>query len=185
MADATENNEQAEAGSEDQKPRSNIGLIVAFVAIVILVETGMFFFFVPSPEQVSALAEASLIKAVEETEEEALQQTSDENEHIEIELGRFGETFSPIDTERTFRVELRLYGLIQRKNEDLMKEELETKQGRLRHAIRMKIRNSELAELTENQLALLERRILTTCNHLLEEDYLLGIGFHEYQLAEE
>lgn len=183
MADATDDKNDSEEAPV--KPRSNIGLIVAFVSAVIVVESSMFFFLVPSAEEVSALAEARLIKAVEETEEESQKQTSDENENIEVNLGMFGETFSPTDTERTFRVELKLYGLIQRKNEERMKDELEEKQGRLRHEIRMKIRNSELRELTDNQLSLLQRRILTQCNHILDEDYLVGIGFHEYQLIEE
>jgi hypothetical protein len=82
-------------------------------------------------------------------------------------------------------VELRLYGLIRKKNRDKMTKEFDSKKGRLRHAIRMKVRNSELNELTENQLGLLQRRILTTCNHLLDEDLLLGVGFHEFQLIEE
>ncbi|MEM9644527.1 MAG: dihydrolipoamide acetyltransferase [Planctomycetota bacterium] len=183
MAETDTENAETEAAAV--KPRSNVGLIVGFVSVVVLVETGMFFFLVPSAEQVSAIAEANLIKAVQEGEQEAAQQEVDENERLEIELGEFGETFSPIDTERSFRVELRLYGLVYRKNMDRMKEELDAKQGRLRHAIRMKIRNSEIAELTDNQLALLERRILTTCNHLLEEDYLLGVGYHDYQLLEQ
>ncbi len=49
----------------------------------------------------------------------------------------------------------------------------------------MKIRNSALEELNENNLGLLERRILTTCNHLLEDDLLLGVGFKSYQLIEQ
>ena len=66
-----------------------------------------------------------------------------------------------------------------------MKSEFAEKEGRLRHAIRMKIRNSALDELNENNLGLLERRILTTCNHLLEDDLLLGVGFKSYQLIEQ
>ncbi len=168
-----------------EKPRSNVTLIVAFVSVVVLIETGMFFFLVPSADEVSALAEANLIKAVQEGEQEAVQQEVDENKSVEFNLGDFGETFSPIDTERMFTVQIRLYGLIRQKNIEKMKREFEAKQGRLRHAIRMKIRNSELTELKENQLALLQRRILTTCNHLLEEDYLLGVGFHDYQVRED
>lgn len=184
MADEAETNEE-NAEETPTKPRSNVSLIVAFVSVVVLVETGMFFFLVPSAEEVSALAEANLIKSVQEVEEESAQQVIDENKNIEVDLGMFGETFSPIDTERTYRVEIRLYGLVRLKSLDRVKEELDAKQGRLRHAIRMKIRNSELHELQDNQLGLLQRRILTTSNHLLEEDYLVGIGFHEYQLSEE
>ncbi|MFK8113035.1 MAG: dihydrolipoamide acetyltransferase [Rubripirellula sp.] len=161
------------------------GLIIAFVAMVVLMETAMFFFLVPSAEEVSALAEAKLIKSVQDGAAAAEEQESDENMVKEFALGMYGEAFSPIDTERTYRVEINLYGLIRKKNHELMSSEFESKEGRLRHAIRMKIRNSALEELNENNLGLLERRILTECNHLLEDDLLLGIGFKSYQLIEQ
>ncbi len=172
---------------EADKPAGKSGkmLLIAFVGIVVLVETAMFFFLVPSAEDVSALAEARLIKSIQEGEEQADQQMVDENVPQEFQMGMFGETFSPTDSDRSFRVEVRLFGLVQKKNQEKLQKEFDEKQGRLRHAIRMKIRNSELSELQDNQLGLLERRILTTCNHLLDEDLLLGIGFNDYQLIEE
>lgn len=160
-------------------------LVIAFVGAVVLMETAMFFFLVPSAEQVSALAEAQLIRSVQEGEVAAEEQASSENSVKEFKLGLFGETFSPIDTERSYRVEIDLYGLVRKKNIEKMDAEFAEKEGRLRHEIRRKIRNSELKELNENNLGLLERRILTTCNHLLEEDLLLGIGFKSYQLIEQ
>lgn len=187
MADAPDPEATAgEAAAESTPPvRSTKGLVVVFVAFIVLLETAMFFFLVPSAEDVSALAEARLIQAVQDGEEQAEKQLSKENEVEEFDLGMFGETFSPIDTDRSYRVELRLYGLIRKKDREKMQAEFTAKNGRLRHAIRMRVRNSELGELQENQLGLLERRILTTCNHLLSEDLLLGIGFHDYQLMEE
>lgn len=161
------------------------GLIIAFVSVVVLLETAMFFFLVPSAEDVSALAEAKLIKSVQEGEVAAEEIASNENKVLEFQLGLYGEIFSPHDTERTYRVELELYGLIRKKNESKMQSEFKEKEGRLRNAIRMKIRNSSLEELNENNLGLLERRILTTCNHLLEEDLLLGVGFKRYDLIEQ
>lgn len=169
-----------------EKPsRSGKGMILAFVGVVVIVETAMFFFLVPSAEEVSALAEARLIKSVQQDKQNAEQQILDEKLPQEFDMGIFGETFSPIDSERQFRVEIRLFGLVHKKNADRLSKEFSAKEGRLRHAIRMKIRNSELGELQDNQLGLLERRILTTCNHLLDDDLLLGIGFTDYQLIEE
>jgi len=185
MADETTTPPDEESNDLPIRPRSNTPMVIAFVGMIVVIETAMFFFLVPSAEQVSALAEAQLIDSVQEGAEEAEKEASDENRVEEFELGTFGETFSPIDTDRSFRVELRLYGLIRSKNRDVMTREFETKNGRLRHEIRRKIRNSELSELQDNQLGLLERRILTTCNHLLDEDMLLGVGFHDYQLIED
>ncbi len=184
MADENETEEQVEA----EAPSTSGGgksLLFAFVAVVVLLETAMFFFLVPSSEDVSALAEAKLIKSVQEVDAEAEEQELDENEVVEKELGMYGEIFSPHDTERTFRVELNLYGLIRKKSTEAMEAEWAAKEGRLRNAIRRKIRNSSLEELNENNLGLLERRILTQCNHLLEEDLLLAVGFKSYQLLEQ
>ena len=187
MADDTENQTEASQIQAESPPNrgGGRGLIIAFVTVVVLLETGMFFFLVPSADEVSALAEAKLIKSVQDGDAAAEEQANDENTVKEFQLGMYGETFSPIDTERTYRVEIDLYGLIRKKNHDMMQEEFSQKEGRLRHAIRMKIRNSALEELNENNLGLLERRILTTCNHFLEDDLLLGVGFKSYQLIEQ
>jgi flagellar basal body-associated protein FliL len=170
-------------------PRGGAGktkvIVGGFISAVVVLETALFFFLVPSAEEISALAEARLVQTVQEKKQQAENQSLDEEKVKEFPLGEFGETFSPIDTERSFRVEMRIYGLVRNKNADKLKTEFAAKEGRLRHAIRMKIRNSELSELSENQLGLLQRRILTTCNHLLEGDLLLGIGFNDYQLVEE
>ncbi len=160
-------------------------LIMAFVGVVVLLETAMFFFLVPSAEDVSALAEAKLIQSVQEIDSESAEQASDENKPVEFQLGKYGEIFSPHDTVKNYRVEIDIYGIILTKNEDAMEKEFEEKQGRLRNAVRRKIRNSSMEELNENNHGMLERRILTQCNHLLEEDLLLGVGFKAYQLIEQ
>ena len=70
MADETEN-QKHDADGQPASPTQRgggRGLIIAFVAVVILMETGMFFFLVPSADEVSALAEAKLIKSVQEGE---------------------------------------------------------------------------------------------------------------------
>ena len=185
MADEQETPAEEETEVAEKSGGSGRGLVIAFVAVVVLMETAMFFFFVPSAEEVSALAEAKLIKSVQDGEEAAAEMESDENEVVEVQLGKFGETFSPIDTEANYAVELKLFGLVRKKNKENLEKEFAEKQGRLRHAIRLKIRNSELSELQDNQLGLLERRILTKCNHLLDEDWLLGVGFNDYQLREQ
>ena len=63
--------------------------------------------------------------------------------------------------------------------------EFDAKEGRLRTAIRQKMSNSDLEEPSKNNLGLLERRILTECNHLLNDDLLMGVGFTSYQLIEQ
>ncbi len=158
------------------------GLIVAFVSVLVVAESAMFFLFIPSAGQVSAMAEAQLIESVREQKQQIAEQTEDGEKVEEFNLGEFGETFSPIGTDQNYRVEMRIFGLVRNKNLEMIEAEFETKSGRIRHALRMKLRNCELLELQDNQLGLLERRLLTECNHQLSEDLLLGIGFNAYQL---
>ena len=161
------------------------GMIIAFVSVVVLMETAMFFFFIPSADEVSALAEERLVASIQKGENDAEKKIKDENQIKECTIGKFGETFSPQDTELTYRVEIEVYGLVKEKFADDFQTEFDEKEGRLRTAIRRKIRNSDLEELSKNNLGLLERRILTECNHLLNEDLLMGVGFTSYQLIEQ
>lgn len=179
------NPEHQKAENEPRgKGRSRV-LIAGVISLVVVLETALFFFLVPSAEEISALAEARLIQSVRDSKEQTEAEKVENEKVDEFQLGEFAEVFTPIDSDQSLRVELRMYGLVRKKNVNQLKNEFNAKEGRLRHAIRMKIRNSELAELKENQLGLLQRRILTTCNHLLEGDLLLGVGFIDFQVIEQ
>lgn len=185
MAEKAEPQENANEEETPKRKLSGRGMMIGLISVVMLAETALFFFLVPSAEEVSALAEARLIQSVQEGQEKAEQESKEENTIVEVELGMYGETFSPPDTQDRYRVELRLFGIVLKKHLEKVETEIKAKEGRLRHAVRMKIRNSDLTELDENQLGLLQRRILTTCNHLLEDDLLRSVGFHQYQLIKE
>ena len=184
MADTPEKDSE-EAKVEAAPKKGGKIILVGFVSIIMLVETALFFFLVPSAEEVAALAEARLIQNLQKSEDAEAEGDTDKNKVEEFEIGVFAETFSPIDTEQKYRVEFRLFGLVKAKDRSKMEEEYKQKSGRIRHSIRMKVRNSELSELEENQLGLLQRRILATCNHLLEKDILLSVGFTDYQVIPE
>jgi hypothetical protein len=49
----------------------------------------------------------------------------------------------------------------------------------------LEIRNASLQELSENQLGLIQRRILATSTEVLGEPILLSIGFNDYQVIED
>ena len=93
-------------------------LVIAFVGVVILMETAMFFFLVPSAEEVSALAEAKADPArSSKAKQEAETQASDENK---VRRSSNWEcTARPsarsIPNERS-AVELDLYGLVRKKD---------------------------------------------------------------------
>jgi len=60
---------------------------------------------------------------------------NDENQIKKFPLGKFRETFSPQDTDLTFRVALELCGMVKEKFRMQLSAEFDNKTGRLRHAI--------------------------------------------------
>ena len=182
---ADEQSTEEENPSEAKPNGSKRFMIIGIISMVVVVETLLFFFLVPSAEEVAALAESRLIEEVESGKEEKEEKEDEENKVIEQPLGVFGETFSPLGTEQQYRTEFRLFGTLRKKNEEQMSNEFQAKEGRLRHSIRMVMRNARLEELQENQLGLIERRILATCNNLLDEPILLSVGLSDFQFREE
>lgn len=191
----------------EAKPKGGKGklLIGIFVSAVIIAETGVFFFLVPSGEDIALLAESRLIEKVKEKEHEAAaaeaggggggghgggaekagHSAKDGEKIVEFSLGSFGPSFTPVGQDRNYRVEFDLFGTLKQKNEDKLKALFEERKQRLRYKIMMEIRNASMDELAENQLGLIQRRILATSTELLGEDLLLSVGFADYQIIEE
>jgi hypothetical protein len=174
-----------EASSPEKKKGNGKLLIGAFVSAVIIAESAVFFFLVPSGEDVAALAESRLIEAAEAKGLAKSDDHEEEQKIIEFDLGSYGVAFIPKGCDRNHRVEFRLFGTLHAKEEEHMKELFKERHGRFRHRLLLEIRNATLDELNENQLGLIQRRILATSTELFGESILLGVGFEDYQVLEE
>ncbi len=178
----------APAGGEAAPAKnSKMGLILVggFITAVIAIETIVFFLMVPSGEEVAALAETRLIHQAEV--QHLLNSHEDDNGErvVEFELGAFPVSFVPPGSDRQYRVEFRLFGTLQSKDVEKLKKLFTEREGRFRHRLMLEIRNSSIDELQENQLGLLQRRILATSTEVFEEAILLSVGFHDYQVMED
>jgi len=160
-------------------------VIGAFVSAVIIVETGVFFFLVPSGKDVAALAESRLIEAAEVKGLAKSESKEEELRIVEFDLGAYGVSFVPSNSDRLHRVEFRLFGTLHAKDEAKMKALYEERQGRFRHRLLLEIRSATIDELHENQLGLIQRRILATSTELLGEAILLSVGFQDYQVLDD
>lgn len=173
----------AEAAPSSAVPKI---LLAAFIAIVVISETMIFFTFVPSADDVAALAEAKLIEKVEKDMEKDGEETvHDDNKAVEFGLGPYSVIFTPPGADRNFRVEFSLFGTVKKKDESRLKELYAEREKRFKARMILEIRNATKDELAENQLGLIQRRLLATSNELLEEPILLGVGFEDYQVVEE
>ena len=161
-------------------------LISGFITSIVIFETFIFFFMVPSADDVAALAEARLMNRLEKSMAKDGEVVLDNaNAIIEFPLGEYGITFTPPGSDRNHVVEFEVFGTIKEKDKKRLEELYNARQGRFRHRMMLEVRNATMDELTENQLGLLQRRILATSNEILEEPILLGVGFNDFQLREE
>lgn len=160
-------------------------LVGAFVSAIVITETFVFFFLVPSGEEVAALAEARLIAAAQEIDSSKEESAEEDDRIIEFDLGTYSVSFTPPDADHNYRVEFRLFGTLHAADEEHLKEIFEERQGRFRHRMLLEIRNTTIKELDENQLGLIQRRVLATSTELLGEAILLSVGFQDYQVLED
>lgn len=159
--------------------------ILGFISVVVIAETFVFFFLVPSGEEVAALAEARLISAAREVDAASDEKTTETEKVVEFDLGTYSVSFVPPGADQSYRVEFRLFATVNAKEKDRLETLLFEKQFRFRHRMILEIRNASLQELTENQLGLIQRRILATSTEVLGEPILLSVGFNDYQVLED
>jgi hypothetical protein len=161
-------------------------LIGAFVSMIVIAETFVFFFMVPSGEEIAALAETRLIAIAQEIDSKKLQAHSAGEDHItEYDLGTYGVSFKPSGADHNFKVEFRLFGELHSKDLERLEEVFKERELRFRQRMLLEIRNASMQELEENQLGLIRRRVLATSTELLGEAILLSIGFADYQVLED
>lgn len=162
-------------------------IVGSFVSFIVIAETFIFFFMVPSGDEVAVLAETRLIRKLEAhmSEEGEAVVEEDEDKIVEFRLGEYGVSFIPPGADRTYRVEFRLFGTVKTKDEKHVEKLYNERMGRFRHRMILEVRNATLSELSENELGLIQRRIFVTSNEILEEPILLSVGFQDYQLTEE
>jgi len=162
-------------------------LIMGFVCGVIVAETALFFLVIPSADEVAKLAEARLIQSVQNNDIklEEVEKKEDDSSQMEFKLGDFSIVCKPGGEERTYRVEFKIFGTVKAKDKNKLEKLYKEMNGRFRHRLIMEIRTATHEELNEDQLALIQRRILAISNEVFGEPILVDIGFENYEIYEE
>jgi hypothetical protein len=172
---------------QNAKPSMMPKLIMGgFITVVILFESCIYFFMVPSAEDVAALAESRLIEKIKARLKASETPVVEDTDSIEeFKLGLFGLSFTPSGSDRSFRVEFDLRGTVKKGDLSTIEKLFAEREGRFRHRMTLELRNTTLDELKETQLGLIQRRILATSNEVFETPILLGVVFYNYDLIEE
>lgn len=178
--------------SASEKSNKNSGLmtklmIAGFVCAVIVAETALFFLAIPSADEVAKLAEARLIQNVKNNDIklDEIEKKEDDSTQVEFKLGDFSVVCKPGGDQRTYRVEFKIFGTLKAKNKTKLEKLFKEMAGRFRHRLIMEIRTATFEELNEDQLALIQRRILAISNEVFGEPILVDIGFENYEIYEE
>ena len=189
MADKEHTN--SEDVSEDlpaaQASRLGKFMITAFVGLVIFVECGIAYFWIPSAEQVEAIAKAQLsenLRKIEEPEE-SLKEIKDKIPEIEVDLGTYGITAHQPASGVTLRIDFHLMGTVSLDDKDVFQKLYKTNEHRLRDKIIFEIRNSQVTDLTDPGLGLIKRRILEKSNALFGKSLLRSIMVSDFSFVEQ
>jgi len=192
MAKPTKTPPPAEVKPSSDKAGKNAGLkaklmIAGFVAAVIVAETALFFFAIPSADEVAKLAEARLIQSVQNNDIklDEIEKKEDDSTQVEFQLGDFSVVCKPGGDQRTYRVEFKIFGTVKSKNKAKLEKIFKEMAGRFRHRLIMEIRTATFEELNEDQLALIQRRILAISNEVFGDPILVDVGFENYEIYEE
>lgn len=185
--------EQQEAQQDDVAPaKSGSGLmgkvmIAGFMGGVIAVECLLAYLFIPSPDEVAALAEENMTKKLPAslaTEEIAAAQDEMKN-MVEMQLGDYSITISQRNSNTALRADFTLAGTVLSSEESEFTNLMEKHPARFREIILYEIRNSEREDLDDPQLGLIKRRILEKSNTLFGKPILKSVMFPDFSYIEQ
>lgn len=160
-------------------------MIAGFMGGVVAVECLLAYFFIPSADEVAAIAEQNMAKKlpvhIETEEHEAAH-----DEHLEeIDLGKYAITAPQRNTHTALRVDFHLVGTVKTEDASEIEHLVEENSHRIRELVLYEIRNSEPEDLQDPGLALIKRRILEKSNALFGTPILKSVLFSEFSYFEQ
>jgi flagellar FliL protein len=104
---------------------------------------------------------------------------------IEVDLGGFQfSAYQPL-TNTTKRVDLHMWGTINKDDEKVFLELKNSSEHRLRDQILVIFRSSDASDLTDGKLGLIKRKILETSNRILGKPLLSSVVFSDFSYIEQ
>lgn len=175
----------AEAHDPDQRTFMGNLQVAAFVAIVVALECGAAYLFLPSTTEVAAMA-AEQVKKKQHAEEQAEKDHAHDEapETIEVDLGKFAVTATQPSTGIMLRISFSLWGTVTLEDEHHFAEAYERTKNRIRQEVIFIARQLDGESLADPNLGMLKRKILDKVNHALGHDYLQTVVFSEFSYVD-
>ncbi len=194
MADNKSQSNEAVAAPGESASRSGghsmvaMVKVVSFVTVVVAAECLLAYFYLPSPAETTAWAEAAMTASADELSaepepgEEAEEMPADQ---VEVDLEEFSvSAFQPISN-TSLRIDFHLYGIVGAEDEAEFTALLEENRHRFREQVLVIARSADLSDLTDAGLGLIKRQILEKTNNTLGKPLLRAVIFSDFSFIEQ
>lgn len=175
------------AAAADPEARTLMGnlQVAAFVAIVVALECGAAYMFLPSTSEVAAMA-AEQVKKKQHHEEEAAKDHGHEEapDTVEVDLGKFAVTATQPSTGIMLKISFSLWGTVTVEESEHFNEAYERTKNRIRQEVIFIARQLDGESLSDPNLGMLKRKILDKVNHALGKDFLQTVVFSEFSYVD-
>lgn len=162
-------------------------LIAGFMGAVIAVECLLAYLFIPTPDEVAALAEENMTRKLPAslaTEEITASQQELKNT-VEIPLGDYSLTIAQRNSSTALRADFSLAGTVLAADESSFAHLMEKHPARFRQIVLYEFRNSEREDLDDPELGLIKRRILERSNSLFGKPILKSVMIPDFSYIEQ
>ena len=186
MADAQENEQTPEAASGGGGMMGKL-LIAGFMGGVIVVECLLAYLFIPSAEEVAALAEQNMTKKLPANlvgdDSEAAEDNDEQS--VETPLGEYSMTVGQRNASTALRVDFHLAGIVLAADEGEFENLMERYPARFRQIVLREIRSADREDFDDPELGLLKRRILEKSNNLFGTPVLKSLIVDDFSYIEQ
>ncbi len=186
MADAQENEQVTEPANAGGGMMGKL-LIAGFMAGVIVVECLLAYLFIPSAEEVAALAEQNMTKKLPSNliADDSEAAGDDSEKAVEIVLGEYSVTFGQPNASTALRIDFHLAGIVLAEDEKEFENLMERYPARFRQIVLREVRSADRADFDDPELGLLKRRILEKSNDLFGSPILKSLIVDDFSYLEQ
>lgn len=161
-------------------------LIAGFMGVVILVECLLAYFWIPSAEDIAAMAEDRMTKKLHELNpDEENPMLPNSAKMVELDFGEYSVTAPQPSTNSSLRIDFKLAGTIEDEKKDKVKDMFEKNKFRFADNVEFVIRNAEISDLNDPGLGLIKRRILEKSNRLFGETVVKEILISGFSMVDQ
>lgn len=162
-------------------------LIAGFMGGVIVVECLLAYLFIPSAEEVAALAEQNMTKRLPDNliGDESGAPAADDEKAVEIPLGEYNMTVGQRNASIALRVDFHLAGIVLSEDETAFDNLMDRYPARFRQIVLREIRSADREDFDDPELGLLKRRILEKSSSLFGNPILKSLIIDDFSYVEQ